>query len=90
MDTVHSSKESKKALLTFFFTEEKLFLAFLINRCSAGAVRAVFDRLERRMGTLHFQKRFEYVLTDRGSEFGDPEALETGVDDKNPFSPVGL
>lgn len=81
MDTVHSSKESKKALLTFFFTEEKLFLAFLINRCSAGAVRAVFDRLERRMGTFHFQKRFEYVLTDRGSEFGDPEALETGVDD---------
>ncbi|WP_288838858.1 hypothetical protein [uncultured Megasphaera sp.] len=81
MDTVYSFKESKKALLTFFFTEEKLFLAFLINRYSVGAVRAVFDHLERRMGTFHFQKRFEYVLTDRGSEFGDPKALETGVDD---------
>ena len=22
---------------------------------------------------------FEYILTDRGSEFGDPDALETGV-----------
>jgi IS30 family transposase len=80
MDTVHSSRASQKTLLTFFFTEEKLFLAFLLNRCTAGAVRAVFDRLERRMGTRLFQERFEYVLTDRGSEFGDPEALETGVD----------
>lgn len=29
MDTVHSSRESKKTLLTLFFTKEKLFLAFL-------------------------------------------------------------
>lgn len=28
MDTVHSSRESKKTLLTFFFPKEKLFLAF--------------------------------------------------------------
>lgn len=31
MDTVHSSRESKKTLLTFYFTKEKLFLAFLMN-----------------------------------------------------------
>lgn len=80
MDTVHSSKESKKTLLTFFFTREKLFLAFLMNRCTEGAVRLVFDRLERRMGTCEFLSVFEYLLTDRGSEFGDPDALETGVD----------
>ncbi len=79
-DTVHSSKESKKTLLTFFFTKEKLFLAFLINRCTEGAVRLVFDRLEKRMGTYEFVSIFEYLLTDRGSEFGDPEALETGVE----------
>ena len=80
MDTVHSSKESKKTLLTFFFAREKLFLAFLMNRCTEGAVRLVFDRLERRMGTCEFLSVFEYLLTDRGSEFGDPDALETGVD----------
>lgn len=79
MDTVHSSKESKKTLLTFFFTREKLFLAFLMNRCTEGAVRLVFDRLEKRMGTYEFASIFEYLLTDRGSEFGDPEDLETGV-----------
>lgn len=79
MDTVHSSRESDKVLLTFFFTEEKLFLAFLINRCTKGAVRLVFDRLEKRMGTYEFISAFEHLLTDRGSEFADPDALETGV-----------
>lgn len=79
MDTVHSSRESKKTLLTLFFTKEKLFLAFLMNRCTKGAVRLVFDRLEKRMGTYEFASVFEYILTDRGSEFGAPEALETGI-----------
>lgn len=80
MDTVHSSRESKKSLLTFFFPKEKLFLAFLMNRCTKGAVRLVFDHLEKRLGTYEFLSLFEYLLTDRGSEFGDPEALETGVE----------
>lgn len=79
MDTVHSSRESKKTLLTFYFTKEKLFLAFLMNRCTKGAVRLVFDHLENRMGTYNFLSLFEYLLTDRGSEFGDPEVLETGT-----------
>lgn len=79
MDTVHSSRESNKTILTFFFTREKLFLAFLMNRCTEGAVRLVFDRLEKRMGSYEFNSVFEYVLTDRGSEFGDPDALETGI-----------
>lgn len=47
----------------------------MYRRC----VRLVFDRLEKRMGTYEFASIFEYLLTDRGSEFGDPEALETGV-----------
>ena len=79
MDTVHSSRDSKKTLLTFFFTKEKLFLAFLMNRCTEGAVRLVFDRLEKRLGTYGFISTFEHILTDRGTEFGDPESLETGV-----------
>ena len=80
MDTVHSSRDSKKTLLTFFFTREKLFLAFLMNRCTEGAVRLVFDRLEKRLGTYEFISVFEYLLTDRGSEFGEPDTLETGID----------
>ena len=79
MDTVHSSNESKKVLLTFFLKREKLFLAFLMNRCTKGAVRAVFDRLEKKLGTYDFLCLFHTLLTDRGSAFGDPDALETGI-----------
>lgn len=79
MDTVHSAVGSPKTLLTFFFTREKLFLAFLMNRNTEGSVRLVFDRLEKRFGTFDFLTLFEYILTDRGAEFGDPDSLETGV-----------
>ena len=79
MDTVHSSRESNKTLLTLFFTQEKLFLAFLLNRCTKEAVRLIFDRLEKRLGTYEFLSVFENILTDRGSEFEDSESLETGI-----------
>ena len=79
MDTVHSAVGSSKTLLTFFFTREKLFLAFLMNRNTEGSVRLVLDRLEKRFGTFDFLTLFEYILTDRGAEFGDPDSLETGV-----------
>ena len=79
MDTVHSSRDSKRVLLTFFIKREKLFLAFLMNRCTKGAVRLVFDRLEKRLGTYDFLKLFSTIVTDRGSEFGDPNSLETGI-----------
>jgi len=78
MDTVLSARESKKTILTFFLKEEKLFLAFLINRCTKGEVIQVFDRLEKRLGTYDFLTIFETILTDRGSEFADPGRLETG------------
>lgn len=41
----------------------------------------MFDRLEKRMGTDEFLSVFEYILTDRGSEFGNPDALETSIND---------
>ena len=39
----------------------------------------VFDRLEKKLGTYDFLRLFDTILTDRGSEFGDPAALETGI-----------
>lgn len=46
MDTFHSSQDSKRVILTFFLTRENLFLAFVMNRCTKGAVKLVFDKLE--------------------------------------------
>ena len=79
MDTVHSCKTCKRVLLTFFFTKEKLFLAYILDRCTAGAVRLVFDRLEKRLDIFTFLTLFGTILTDRGSEFSDPDALETSI-----------
>lgn len=80
MDTVISAKGADKCILTFFLPDSELFLAYLLNRRTAGAVRAVFDRLEKALDTYRFLTLFEVILTDRGSEFGDPESLETGID----------
>ena len=79
MDKVHSSQDSKRVILTFFLTREKLFLAFVMNRCTKGAVKLVFNKLEHQLGTKDFFTLFNTVLTDRGSEFGDPESLENGI-----------
>ena len=81
MDTVHSCRGCNRVLLTFFFTREKLFLAYIMDRCTPGAVRLVFDRLEKRLGISGFLTLFETVLTDRGVEFGNPDALEKGIKD---------
>ena len=37
MDTVHSRRPCKRVLLTFFFTKEKLFLAYILDRGSEFA-----------------------------------------------------
>lgn len=79
MDTVLSAKGSKKCILTFFIPETKLLIARLLSRCTKGAVRAAIDQMEQALGTYDFQTVFEYCLTDRGSEFGDPVSLETGI-----------
>ena len=79
MDTVHSSQDSKRVILTFFLTREKLFLAFIMNRCTKGTVKLVFNKLEHQLGTYDFLTLFNTILTDRGSEFGDPESLENGI-----------
>ncbi len=81
MDTVKSARGSNKCILTFYFPETELFLAYLLNRCTPGAVRAVFDRLQSRLGSaFDFSCLFPVILTDRGVEFGNPDALETAPD----------
>lgn len=81
MDTVKSARGSNKCILTFYFPETELFLAHLLYRCTPGAVRAVFDRLQSRLGSsFDFSCMFPVILTDRGVEFGNPDALEKAPD----------
>lgn len=78
MDTVKSAKGSDKCILTFYFPETELFYAHLLDRCTPGAVKAVFNKLQKRLGDAYdFVCLFPVILTDRGVEFGDPDSLET-------------
>lgn len=79
MDTVLSAKGSSKCILTLYVPDIELFIARLLPRCSKGAVHAIFDRLEKSLGTYDFLTVFGVCLTDRGSEFADPVSLETGI-----------
>jgi hypothetical protein len=56
MDTVISAKGSLKCILAFYFPDTELFLAHIMNRCTPGAVRLVFDRHPI------YQKSFFFVI----------------------------
>ncbi|SUY47125.1 putative transposase for insertion sequence element [Clostridium putrefaciens] len=75
MDTVHGTR-SGKVLLTFLFRNCSLMLAFIIESCSQVDVKEVIDKLYALLGHEVFNKCFPVILTDNGSEFKKPEALE--------------
>lgn len=77
MDTVKSGKGSNKCILTIYFPQFELLIGRLMNRCTAGAVRLEFERIQKALGGHdEFSFLFPIILTDRGGEFGDPESLE--------------
>lgn len=80
MDTVVGCEGSRKAFLTLYFRCCKLMLIYLLPDKTAASVKKVFDSLEKALGTLIFCQLFPVILTDRGAEFSDPDALETGAD----------
>lgn len=75
MDTVHGTR-SGKVLLTFFFRNCSLMLAFLLDACTIECVNEVIDRLYEMLGHQSFQQAFPVILTDNGSEFKRPEHIE--------------
>jgi IS30 family transposase len=75
MDTVHGTR-SGKVLLTFQFRNCSLMLAFIIDSCSQAAVKAAIDKLYEVLGHETFTHSFPVILTDNGSEFTNPQALE--------------
>lgn len=77
MDTVLSARGSLKCILTIYFPDVELLVGRLLQRCTPGAVRMAFDQIQRSLGGhLDFELRMPNILTDRGREFGDPDALE--------------
>jgi IS30 family transposase len=77
MDTVKSARGSLKCILTLYFPQCELLIARLMNRCTPGAVKLEFTAIQHALGDeFEFAYVFNAILTDRGVEFGDPDALE--------------
>lgn len=74
-DTVEGVKGGK-VLLTLFFRNCNLQLAFLRERNTSASVSSVFHHLRTILTPEEFSMLFPVILTDRGSEFTDPLAME--------------
>lgn len=70
-----------KSLLTMIFPASELMLAFLCECHTAACVQTKIDCLYDGLGEL-FTELFPLILTDNGSEFSDPLAIETDSNGK--------
>ena len=75
MDSVEGRKGGK-VLLTIYFRNSSLMLAFIRDNNTAKSVTEVFDWLYEILGHETFTSLFQVILTDRGSEFTNPLAIE--------------
>ena len=75
IDTVEGRKGGK-VLLTIYFGNSSLLLAFIRDNNTAKSVTEVFNLLYETLGHDTFTNLFQVILTDRGSEFTNPLAIE--------------
>ena len=75
MDTVEGIKGGR-VLLTLLFRTSKTMLAFIMYEKTQKEVLRIFNMLEYELGNELFEKTFPIILTDNGTEFGDPLSLE--------------
>lgn len=75
MDSVHGARGGK-VLLTIHINNCGLLLAFLRDANNSQSVIDVFNLLEDQLTIEVFQALFPVILTDNGSEFTNPVALE--------------
>jgi IS30 family transposase len=69
-----------KVLLTLLFRDTGLMLAFLRDHNDAQSVIDAFARLWTLAGPELYRRLFPVLLTDNGSEFSNPLALENAPD----------
>jgi len=77
MDSVMGS-QGGKCLLTIHFVDTSLMLAFLRDANTSKSVTDIFEKLYQTLGKEFFTKLFPVILTDNGSEFSNPKAIEYG------------
>ena len=76
MDTVIGKSDEKPVILTLMFRSCHLMLAFLLPDKSQNSVVDKLNELCDELGIELFKRLFGVILTDRGTEFSNPIALE--------------
>ena len=69
-------KRGSSVLLTIHFVKSEMILAFLREYNDSKSVIKIFDELYRILTPDVFRKIFKVCLTENGSEFSNPKALE--------------
>ena len=81
MDTVEGKKGAgEKVLLTIHFPHAEFMLAFIRDANTARSVTDIFNQIKTDLGLNRFEEIFPVILTDNGSEFSNPSAIETDED----------
>ena len=75
LDSVEGKKGSK-VLLTIHFVKAEFMLAFLRDHNDSQSVIDIFERLYLELRPDRFMEIFKVCLTDNGSEFSNPKAIE--------------
>ena len=75
IDSVEGTKGGK-VLLTIHFTSSQFMLAFIRDANTSQSVIDIFEDLYWELGPDIFLKLFPVILTDNGSEFSNPKAIE--------------
>lgn len=68
-----------KCLLTIHFVETSLMLAFLRDSNTSASVIQIINLLDKVLGNEDFSRLFPVILTDNGSEFSNPKAIENEI-----------
>lgn len=76
MDTVVGPIGSQKVLLTLLFRNCSLMIAILLPHKTQECVINALNYITELIGIECFQRMFGVILTDRGTEFLSPEAIE--------------
>lgn len=77
-DTVKGPRRAKAGLITLTERKTREQLILKVDQLTQGAVKAAFDRLERRYGA-QFKVKFKSITLDNGSEFLNWESLEASI-----------
>jgi IS30 family transposase len=75
MDTVEGRKGGK-VILTLSFVNSSFMLAYLRDGNTSKSVTDIFQMLWGVLGKEYFMELFPVILTDNGSEFSNPAAIE--------------